>query len=364
MKRQTVLIIYGGKSGEHEVSQRSAAAVLDSLDRNKFFPVLIGITKTGTWYVQIESPDRKKWEPLAIREDETRLVTGIPGSGLFCGTLKIAADVVFPVLHGTFGEDGTVQGFLEVLDIPYIGAGVLGSAIGMDKETSKRLWLHAGLPVVPFITAYGETHSDRKEAAKLVMEAESKFGYPLFVKPACTGSSVGVSRVDSRSEFHGALMEAFKYDTKALVEPGITGKEVECSVIGNRRVRSFTPGQIIPTHGHAFYDYDAKYIDPDGAKLVIPADISITQRKEVREIAEKAFSIAGAEGMARVDFFVEEPSGKILLNEMNTIPGFTSISMFPMLCAADGLSMRDLITELIQMGMDRYQQRHKLCYSK
>jgi D-alanine-D-alanine ligase len=362
MKKMNVLILYGGKSGEHEVSLRSAASIFDSIDRKRYFPILVGVTREGTWYLQNDPMDRKPGEPLAIREDETRLVTGIPGNGLFCGGLRISADVVFPVLHGTFGEDGTVQGFLEVLDLPYVGAGVLGSGIGMDKEVAKRLWLHEGLPVVPFIPARAEIHSDRGEAMKLADLAETRFHFPVFIKPSCTGSSVGVSKVDSRAAFYAALLEAFRYDTKALVEPAVRGKEIECSVIGNRKVRSFTPGQVIPSH--EFYDYDAKYTDPDGARLVIPADISGEECREVRRIAEAAYLAVEAEGMARVDFFIEEPTGKILLNEMNTIPGFTNISMFPMMCAEGGLPMCDLITELIVSALARHKQRHALSFSR
>ena len=262
MERISVCILYGGKSGEHEVSLRSAASIVDYIDRSRYSLILIGIDKDGTWYYQ---PDilktHRKGEPLTINTSPERVVLGVPGKGLYCGIIRIAADFVFPILHGTFGEDGTIQGFLETLDIPYSGAGVLGSSLGMDKEIVKKLWLFQGLPVVPFITGKKHLHSSEEGAKQLLKEALNNFGYPFFIKPARSGSSVGVNKVAGESFFYSALRDAFRYDTKVLVEPSVSGKEVECSVMGNHAPKSFCPGQIVPSH--EFYDYKAKYIDQE-----------------------------------------------------------------------------------------------------
>ena len=357
----SVAILYGGKSGEHEVSLRSAYSVYTHLDSSQFTPLLIGIDIKGRWYLQPENPETLN-DTLQIITGENRLVFAAPGDGLYCGGKKLPSDFVFPVLHGSFGEDGTVQGLLELCGLPYAGAGVLGSSLAMDKAATKTAWSAAGLPIVPFLrvdsqelTAEG---SLKQETADRI---RSTFSGPLFVKPLRAGSSVGVSRADSWNELEPALHEALRFDTAAIVEPAVNAREVECSVIGNFTTETFIPGEILPTH--SFYDYEAKYIDPDGAVLQLPADLPAEDLKKIQEIASKAYLAAGTEGMARVDFFVDKTSGEILLNEINTIPGFTSISMFPRMCEAGGLDYRDLISRMIFLGLERHRRREECVYS-
>jgi len=270
-------------------------------------------------------------------------------------------DVVFPVLHGTFGEDGTIQGLLEMVNVPYVGAGVLGSAIGMDKEIAKILWLHAGLPVVPFISVRKLDWASAEKRKQIIERAERDFMYPLFVKPSCAGSSVGASKAPDRPSLEQAVAEALLWDDKVLIEPFVPAREVECSVTGNERPEAYTPGEIVPTH--EFYDYEAKYIDPDGAALLIPADLTETEFRTIREIAIKAYKAAELSGLSRIDFFVRKDTREILLNEVNTMPGFTTISMFPKMCEASGLSYPDLLDKLISLAQERHEQRNFRNYS-
>ncbi|MFO7848637.1 MAG: D-alanine--D-alanine ligase family protein, partial [Spirochaetia bacterium] len=297
-------------------------------------------------------------------------VYAMPGDGLYCGGDSLKLDAVFPVLHGTYGEDGTIQGFLETAQLPYVGAGVLGSSLSMDKAVVKRVWMQAGLKVIPFILARKEklVSTDGTEGANLDAaafetlrkEAEESFSYPLFVKPSRAGSSVGVARVENKDELAEALAEAFRFDTKVLVEPEIRGREIECSVIGNEKPEAFVPGEIVPSH--QFYDYKAKYVDPEGAKLLVPAPLGKAEQEVVKKTAILAYRAAEAEGMARVDCFIEGVSGEVYLNEINTIPGFTGISMFSKLCEASGLSYPSMLERIIELAHRRYSRQAALTY--
>jgi D-alanine-D-alanine ligase len=361
MKR--MVILYGGRSGEHEVSLMSAASILRHLDSSRLEPILVGATKEGPWYLQepaYAAAARAGSGPLAIAKGPR--VFAAPGQGLVVesgGSLgPLACDLVFPVLHGTFGEDGTVQGLLEVAGLPYVGAPVLGSALGMDKELSKELWAKAGLPIVPFATVRPDSLGDIDALAKAIGE---RFGWPCFVKPACAGSSVGASKVASAGALGAALRAALEWDEKALVEPFVEAREIECSVLGNGEPVAFAPGEIEPTH--EFYDYDAKYLDPQGARLIVPARISPEQAERVRSIAVAAYRLCELAGMARVDFFIDKGSGEVLLNEVNTIPGFTHISMYPRMCEAGGLAYPDLISRLAELALERHEARAGLRFA-
>jgi D-alanine-D-alanine ligase len=366
MKR--VAILYGGKSGEHEVSLMSAASIVRHLDPAAFECLLIGIDKSGAWLLQ--SPDavaaaRAGTGPLEIGAGPR--VLALPGSGLVAegtaGLETIACDVVFPVLHGTFGEDGTIQGLLEVAGLAYVGAPVLGSALGMDKEKAKELWLRAGLPVVPYVTVRPRdlaSHPDPETV--LARKIGARVGWPCFVKPARGGSSVGAGKATDASTLIAALRAAFEWDDKALVEPFLSAREIECSVLGNDEPIAFPPGEILPTH--EFYDYEAKYIDPNGAHFALPALLDSAQDERLRALAVAAFSTCEMAGMARVDFFVDKRTGEILLNEINTIPGFTSISMYPKMCESGGLSYSALLTRLVELALERSAARAAIRYSR
>ncbi len=355
---KTIAILYGGKSGEHEVSLRSGASVYLHLDRSLYDPILIAVDHDGIWYFQQDPGFEDDNKTLTLEREEKTIVSVIPGKGLFCEGKKLEIDLVFPVLHGTFGEDGTLQGLLEIAGIPYAGAGVSGSAIGMDKALAKQIWLQSGLPVVPFITV--RSGSDFY-TGNLFDEAVKKFGFPLFVKPANAGSSVGVTKANSLEELKTSVKNGFRYDTKLLIEPAIEGREIECSVIGNTNPVSFLPGEVISDD---FYDYDSKYIHPESVKLSVPADLTENEKNKIKETAEKAFLTAGAEGFARVDFFIEKKTGKVLINEINTLPGFTEISMFSKLCDVSGLSYKNMLSKIIHLAEERHKQREKLIFKK
>ena len=363
MNKKNICILYGGKSGEHDVSVLSAASVASHLDKDKYNIVLIGINRKGKWFLQPDAAEMlAATGKLPVDSDPAQAVSVIPEEGFSVGGLKLEIDFVFPILHGTFGEDGTVQGLLELTGLPYAGSGVLGSSVGMDKEIIKKIWMDAGLPTVPFISLSSEKAQSHDFSLKnFSAEAEKRFGYPLFIKPIRAGSSVGISRADSYTELEAAAALAFRFDSKLMIEPAIDARELECSVIGNMSAEAFTPGEIAPTHD--FYDYEAKYLDENGASLIIPADIPNPLIKKVRETAVAAYLAAGVEGMARVDFFLDRRDGRLLLNEINTIPGFTSISMFPKMCEAGGLPYADLLDRLIQLGESRLETRKALSFS-
>lgn len=359
MNKRKIGILFGGKSGEHEISLISGASVFNNINTALFTPVLIGIDHDGRWYLQDQPRLDSEGRSLVLHTEEKQQVFIQPGTGLVAGGKLLDLDAVFPVLHGTFGEDGTIQGALEVAHVPYVGSGVLGSSLGMDKGMVKKVWIHENLPTIPFLEC-NRHEFFRDGGPKLVAErAEKNFAYPLFVKPSRSGSSVGVARVDNRAELERALKDAFLFDTKILIEPEIKGREVECSVIGNEELEAFAVGEIVPTHG--FYDYKAKYVDPDGAELKIPAPIGEELTEKVRHVAKEAYRTSDAEGFARIDFFISE-NGEVLLNEINTIPGFTHISMFPKLCGHMGLKYGDLVTRLIELGLKRFDVRNSLQY--
>ena len=395
MKKLRVGVLFGGRSGEHEVSLLSAASVLDAIDKEKYEVVPIGITKEGRWLTAEHAENLltgKHVEPRHLRagdpdttpaaavleQGESVVVPPEPvhrESGLMpfqsdaaltrrASDRAINVDVIFPVLHGTFGEDGTIQGLLELADIPYVGAGVLGSAAGMDKDIMKSLFIAAGIPIVKHVTILRSAWE--KEPKKVEKLVGSKLKYPVFVKPANLGSSVGISKAHDRKELGPAIEEAAKFDRKIVIEQGVGGKkqkarEIECSVLGNDAPVASIPGEIVPVK--EFYDYNAKYLD-EGSELIIPAKISRAEIKKVQELAVQAFKAVDCSGLARVDFLMDPKTKKIYLNEINTMPGFTAISMYPKLWAASGLSYPDLIDRLIQLGIERHADKKKNQYSR
>jgi len=369
---KTVALLYGGKSGEHEVSRISAASIVRHLDARKYKLLLIGITKSGEWLLQdslpLSDPDTGTAQgmsglpPIATG----RRVFAAPGAGLVAEDVagrieKLPCDIVFPVLHGTFGEDGTVQGLLECAGLPYVGAGVLGSAIGMDKQIAKELWLRDDLPVVDSIAVRSPDRGNPHFLATIARKIEVRFGWPCFIKPACSGSSVGTSKAGDAAALEAALDKAFAYDEKVLIEEFIAAREIECAVLGNEAPKAFAPGEIVPAH--EFYDYEAKYKDPNGATLRVPAPLAPQQAEAIQSYAIRAYKACALSGMARVDFFIEKRTGKIYINEVNTIPGFTAISMYPRMCEAAGLPYPDLLDELLRLAVDRHEKRSSLSYS-
>ncbi|MCX7031869.1 MAG: D-alanine--D-alanine ligase [Spirochaetes bacterium] len=351
-----VCILYGGRSGEHEVSLRSAASVVANLDTGRHRLTAIGIGRDGSWHLQKRIVRRAipgQGEALEILPS-ARTVSVVPAGGIHADGERLAIDCVFPVLHGTYGEDGTVQGLLDIAGLPYVGAGVLGSSVSLDKERSKRLWRDAGIPVVEFAVV---SRSAETSAAAAV-------GFPACVKPVSAGSSLGVHRVDGAGGLEDALADALRYDTRALVERFVDAREIECSVVGNDAPRAFPPGEVVTTGSHAFYDYEAKYTDPEGARLEAPARLEPAVRDLVMRTAEAAYAAVGCEGMARVDFFLERGTGRLFVNEINTIPGFTSISMFPRMCAAGGLAYPELLDLLLGLAVERHRRRATVRFEK
>ncbi len=352
-------ILFGGRSAEHEVSLQSAKNIIDAIDTDKYDVVLIGIDKKGQWHLDEES----RFLPLKERSELSEVQTGenlalVPGTQReqlvsISGARRLGSlDVIFPVLHGPFGEDGTVQGLLKLANIPFVGAGVLGSAIGMDKDAMKRLLRDAGIPVARFIVI-------RKYPATAISfdSAREQLGLPLFIKPANLGSSVGIHKIQNRAEFESALRDAFQYDNKVLIEECISGREIECSVLGNDQPIASVPGEILPSH--EFYSYEAKYLDENGAALEIPAELPPAISDRIRHLAIKVFSVLCCEGMARVDFFLRNDK-EIIVNEINTIPGFTRISMYPKLWEATGISYTELIDRLIHLALERFEREKRL----
>ncbi len=391
MKKLRVGILFGGRSGEHEISLLSAASVLKAINKDKYEVVPIGITKEGRWLTETHAERLLRGENLpesgrhlragdpqttpgaaVLAKGEGVIVPPMPQShGLVpfdsAGSTSqkgIDVDVIFPVLHGTFGEDGTIQGLLELAEIPYVGAGVLGSAAGMDKDIMKQLFAGAGLAIVKHVTVLrSQWEKEPKKVTKLV---ERKLKYPLFVKPANLGSSVGISKAHDRKELGPAINVAAEYDRKIVIEEGVGGKkrkarELECAVLGNDEPQASTVGEIVPAA--EFYDYNAKYID-EGSQPVIPARISKKQMKEVQGMAIRAFKSVDCSGLARVDFLMDPKNNKIYLNEINTMPGFTSISMYPKMWAASGLEYPELIDRLIHLALERFEEKKKNRYSR
>ncbi|MFW5994743.1 MAG: D-alanine--D-alanine ligase family protein [Spirochaetia bacterium] len=363
MAERTIAILYGGRSGEHEVSLESATSICEHINLEKNAVVLIGIDKDGAWHLQSEaqfSAARERRETLSVDRAGTR-VYAVPSDGLYAeGQGKLNVDAVFPVLHGTFGEDGAVQGYLECAHLAYAGSGVAASAIGFDKALVKSLWEQAGLPVIPWVFATVPEEGITDALITTLLERiRAEIGeLPVFVKPARGGSSVGVSRAGDRGELVAAVTEAARFDYKLVVEQEAKGREIECAVTGNTDVVAHAIGEVVPKRG--FYDYRAKYIDEDGAALIIPAELDSATSERIRELAVLAFRGASCEGLARVDFFVNEGNDSILLNEINTIPGFTQISMFPVLCGEFGLSYPALIDHVLDLALERKARNDRL----
>jgi D-alanine-D-alanine ligase len=362
MTRRRVAVLFGGRSAEHEVSCISARSVIDALDPDAFEVIPIGITREGRWH-RLPGPPALPAETGRMPEvtDGSGTAVELAGEGASSelvavdGSSRQPIDVVFPVLHGPFGEDGTVQGLLQLAGIPYVGAGVLGSAVGMDKEIQKRLFREAGIPIGPFEAVHERDWRDDPESVEAAAEA---LGYPVFTKPATLGSSVGVTKVERTDGLGPGLDEAFRYAREAVIEKAATAaRELECSVLGNDDPVASVAGEIVP-EGHAFYDYDAKYLDEHGARLLIPADVKPEVMDEVQRLAIAAFRAIKCAGMARVDFFLMGED-RLWVNEVNTIPGFTSISMYPKLWEASGLPYRDLVRRLLDLAFERHGAERK-----
>ena len=408
MAKLRVGILFGGRSGEHEVSLLSAASVVNAIDKTKYEVVPIGITKDGRWLTaehaeRLLTGKNEEHADMSVRSTRATLLRAgdpeaTPGAAVLAtgesvvvppeparrdaglapfqtdanlrraSDRAINVDVIFPVLHGTFGEDGTIQGLLELADIAYVGAGVLGSSAGMDKDIMKSLFRAAGLPIVKHVTILrGQFESWSKEAPKKLQKlVESKLKYPVFVKPANLGSSVGISKAHDPKELGPAIAEAAKFDRKIVIEEGVGGKknkarEIECAVLGNDDPKASIAGEIVPCK--EFYDYDAKYL-AEGSELVIPAKITKAEMKTVQRLAIAAFQAVDCTGLARVDFLMDPKSRRIYVNEINTMPGFTAISMYPKLWAASGVSYPDLIDRLIQFGIERHEDKKRNQYSR
>ncbi len=349
-----VAVVFGGKSGEHEVSLMSATNVINAMDKSKYNIHMIGITKEGKWMLYqgpVELLQDGSWEQEARKLDNRQLIEILLGS-MLQEDHKPQIDVIFPVLHGPNGEDGTIQGFFEMLDIPYVGCGVIGSALGMDKAVSKQLFMDAGLAVAQYVLAYKHEVEDDLQA--VVGRVEDKFHYPVFVKPVNMGSSVGITKAHNRGELEKGLLDACRFDRKILIEEFINGREIECAVLGNNYPEATGAGEIIPSK--EFYDYEAKYFDDGKSTLIIPARLTPEEEQTIREAAVKAFKALDCCGMSRVDFFLEKDTGKLYINEINTIPGFTKISMYPKLWDTAGLSYSKLIDKLIELGIERHRE--------
>jgi D-alanine-D-alanine ligase len=358
-KKLRVAVLFGGKSAEHEISLISARNIVEAMDKKKYEVVSIGIDKQGRWFFDEGARLLRGPNPTLVRfhgrSNSTAVLPGATQSPMIRLVPRRAlteVDVVFPVLHGPFGEDGTVQGLLKLANVPFVGAGVLGSAVGMDKDAMKRLLRDAGIPIARFLVF------DRSSASKIALaDVRRALGFPFFVKPANLGSSVGISKVSNQRQFRAAIREAFRYDNKILIEENIGGREIECSVLGNEHPIASLPGEIVTRHD--FYSYNAKYLDEKGAQLLIPADLPRRLVKEVQEIAVRSFKALCCEGMARVDFFLRNDR-EVFVNEINTIPGFTKISMYPKLWEASGLPYAKLIDRLIRLALDRFRKEKKL----
>lgn len=349
-------IIFGGRSGEHEISLMSAMMVLSAIDRQLYDVVKIGITKQGKWLLH-EGPDEEietgRWEETAeqaLREDPNKYELVVLGNE---ASLKDRIDFAFPVLHGPQGEDGTIQGLFEFVGIPYAGAGVLGSALAMDKAAAKELFKQTGLDTCPHMLVEREIFNQNPQ--KLLDQAEKNLPYPIFVKPANMGSSVGMSKAKNRKGLEAGIRLAARYDRRIILEEGIDARELETGILGNHQVQTVPVGEI-RTH-YEFYDYEAKYDENSGTALYIPADITKEQNEQIREMALKACKALDCQGFARVDFFMEKATGRILINEINTIPGFTKYSMFPLLCKEMGIGYSELIQTIINLGFERFYGR-------
>ena len=374
-----VAVLYGGKSGEHEIALESASHIVRGLEKDHDVS-LVAITKKGRWFLQgkteLERIVSEKNSSLRIDKSDENEVFVRPGGGknaFFTAEKKLDFDVVFPVLHGSFGEDGTVQGLLEMADIPYVGCTTLASALSMDKEKAKLIASASGIPVVPYLCIRRSELNDSSKYDEFLDESAEKLGFPLFVKPCCAGSPNGASKAIDKRHLSYAIMEAFRWDDKVLVEKAVNAKEIECSVTGNsvtqayedekENVKAYVPGEIIPSH--VFYDFDAKYKDPKGAELKIPADVSPDMLETVKTMAKKVYRVLDGAGLSRVDFFIDKDDGeKLYFNEMNSMPGFTSISMFPKMCEKEGIDFQALLNILLGEALLRFSAKETLVTSR
>ena len=350
-KKLKIAVIFGGRSGEHEVSLMSAKSVLGALDPKKYDVIQIGITHEGAWLsgenvlTAFENGETEKLESVVLPPDPS-LITRHASFG--------SVDVIYPVLHGSYGEDGTLQGLLEMADVAYVGAGVVGSAVGMDKGIFKDVMVANGIPVVAGVLVL---RSEIESDMNAVLEKAEKFGYPLFVKPANMGSSVGVSKCDNRASLSEGLLEASQYDRRVLIEHGINAREIEIAVLGNDEPIASVPGEVEPSR--EFYSYESKYVDGTSG-LLIPAPLSEEKIAEMRRIAIQTYKAIDCAGMARVDFLLDKDDGKFYLNEVNTLPGFTEISMYPKLWTASGLTYPQLVDQLIELALERKADRDRI----
>ncbi len=360
-KRLRVAVLFGGRSAEHEVSIASANSVIRALDPARYEVVPIGIGKDGRWLV---GDSAQKLLADTLRKGRHVLLPPEPGGrGLLpfeakAGGRAVGIDVVFPVLHGTYGEDGTMQGLLDLAGLPYVGCGVLASAVGMDKEVQKRLFEFASLPVVKYLSVPRSRWEAKRE--EVLEQVQSHFGFPVFVKPATLGSSVGMTKAHDAAQLSTGLDLAAEFAQKILIERAIDGREIEVAVLGNRQPRASVPGEIVPHR--EFYDYVAKYTE-EGTQLVVPAPLHPRQTTRVQEFAVRAFQAVEGRGMARVDFFLERRTGRLYLSEINTIPGFTSISMYPRLWQASGVPYGELIDRLIELALEEHQEKQRTRFS-
>ncbi len=346
-KKLKVALLFGGKSVEHEVSLKSARNIAEAMDKSKYEISFVGIDKKGNWL-----PFDKNFI-LSKASKSVALVpkTGVKTANQSTALSTIGVDVVFPVLHGSYGEDGTIQGLLKLAGIPFVGCSVLGSAVSFDKDVTKRLLRDAGIPNAKFITLYkGDTLTFE--------QAKKALGLPMFVKPANSGSSVGVNKVLNKKEFSAAVAEAFLFDHKILIEEFIDGRELECAILGNEKPIASVVGEVV-TQNHRFYSYEAKYLDENGAQIEIPAKLPKAMQTKIQKIAIKTFQALSCEGLSRVDVFMKK-NGEIYVNEVNTLPGFTNISMYPSLWKATGISYGALIDRLIELAIERYEKEQKL----
>jgi D-alanine-D-alanine ligase len=352
VKKLRVGVIFGGRSGEHEVSIASAAAIFKYLDPGRYDAIPIRIEKTGQWKLGAQVP-RALSAADVIKQQQTEALQTVEPSAIVAGT---GVDVVFPVLHGPYGEDGTVQGLLELLNVPYVGSGVLGSAVGMDKAMMKMVFAARGLPVGPYLAVL--RHEWTKDAAGLTARVGRELGYPVFVKPANLGSSVGISKAKSADDLQTAMQLALDYDRKIVIEAAVpNAREIECSVLGNDEPEASVCGEIIPSR--EFYDYEAKYLD-EGSRSVVPADLPPEKAAEIRRLAVEGFRAVDCAGMARVDFLMNRDTGETVINEVNTIPGFTTISMYPQMWEASGLPYPQLLERLITLALERHAAKQQL----
>jgi D-alanine-D-alanine ligase len=381
LKKIRVGVLFGGRSGEHEISLRSALTVMSAMDPAHYEIVPIGIARDGKWYLRVNAVALLKTATPGLRalgrggievtlppNPGRRTLVAIAATNGNARTTRHARhaplpgplDVIFPILHGTYGEDGTVQGLLELAGIPYVGAGVLGSAIGMDKDAQKRLLRDAGIPVVRY---FAVTRAALERDPALARRHAAALGYPLFVKPNALGSSIGIARVASPARLAAALDDAFQYDRKVLLEASCAGREFECAVLGNDHPEASAPGEVIVKGAHHFYSYESKYVDPAGSEVRIPADLAPAAAERIRALATAAFLALDLRGMARVDFLANADLSELVVNEVNTIPGFTAISMYPKMWAASGLPLPQLVDRLIALAREDHRARAQLKYT-